>query len=264
MVFPLLFVLNLALIVHRALRSQRTGERLLLVVLSLFLLLSFAMHPWIEKSSHWLSILEKAALASSLTWLALAPLLGWWEKRKERIRTFQLLKNGRGPLFEIISACRMLSEVRQGALIAVEKKDSLEAWAKAGVGIDGRVRREIIFSIFTPPGALHDGGVIIRDGRLAAAGALFPLSKRLDLPTELGTRHRAGLGLSEVTDALVIIVSEETGKISLAVGAKLLYDVKSDRLPELLEASLKNKPFKRRPKAPNSKPPLSSPEPALR
>ena len=262
MIFYFLFVLNLALIVHRVLHSLRTGERLLLAVLFLFLLLSFAMHPWIEKSSVGLSFLEKAAFLLCLVWLAAAPLLGWWENRKEKKWAFRLLKSGRGPLFEIISASRMLSEARQGGLIAMERKGSLVAFVKSGVPVEARVRHETIFSLFTPPGALHDGGMIIQGGRIAAAGVLFPLSKRIDLPTELGTRHRAGLGLSEVTDALVIIVSEETGKISLAVGGTLLYDVKTDRLPELLESSLKNK----NPKLPRKtrKTAFSSPEPALR
>ncbi|MBI4367936.1 MAG: DNA integrity scanning protein DisA nucleotide-binding domain protein, partial [Candidatus Omnitrophica bacterium] len=109
--------------------------------------------------------------------------------------------------------------------------------------------REIIFSVFTPPGALHDGGMVIQGDRVVASGVLFPLSNRSDLPTELGTRHRAALGLSEATDALAIIISEETGKISLADNGSLLYDVKTERLAEMLEKALKNRLVKTTKKA---------------
>lgn len=264
--FYFLFTLTAALLLYRALRTERIGKRTVLFALGLFLILTFAMHPWL-KTSFSLSLLEHAALFITFVWLAGEPVLGWRERRRKEKGAFQLLQNGKGPLYEIISAARMLAESKQGALIAIQRKDSLEDWVVSGIPLDAQVRREIIFSIFTPPGALHDGGMIIQRDRIRAAGVVFPLSKRLDLPTELGTRHRAGLGLSEVTDVVVMIVSEETGKISLAVGSRLLYDVKSDKLPEVLEASLKNKSnkfFKRRPKALRLKSPLPSPEPALR
>lgn len=264
MVFYLLFSLALALLVIRFLRAGNFREKSLFGTFFLFLILTFAMHPWIEKSSGVLRTLQNLTLVSCFFWLATEPFLAWREKRAMRKNIFSLLRAGKGPLFEIVAAARLLSEAKQGGLIAVERKDSLGRLTQSGVPVEARVRRETIFSIFTPPGALHDGGIIIQSHRIAAAGVLFPLSKRMDLPTELGTRHRAGLGLSEATDALVIVISEETGKISLAVDAKLLYDVKFERLAELLEASLKNKPVKHRQKISNSKFPFSSPEPVLR
>lgn len=262
MEFYFLFTLNLALLFFRFLRSKRWGERTLFLALFLFFILTLAMHPWIRSSSHWLPLLENAALGTSLIWLASGPVFAWLEKRRQRKLGFFLLRNGKGHLHEIVLACRMLSEAGEGALIAIERKDSLASWIESGVPLDAKIRRETIFSIFTPPGALHDGGLIIQGERMAAAGVVFPLSKRLDLPTELGTRHRAALGMSEGTDALAIVVSEETGKISLAVGAKLLYDVKSDKLPEFLEAALKNRTLKRQPKT--RLPKTHSTEPALR
>lgn len=261
--FYLLFTFNLAVLLYRFCRSEKWGERTVLAALFLFLLLSLSVHPWLTKVSGLLSILEESALIVSLFWLAGGPVFSWIDKnRRERVN-FRLLRNGKGPFFEILSACRMLSESRQGALIAIERKDCLEKWIRTGVPLDAEIRRETIYSLFTPPGALHDGGLVIRSGRLAGGSVIFPLSKRLDLPTELGTRHRAALGLSEVSDALVMIVSEETGKISFAVGAKLLYDVKSDRLAELLDASLKNKSFRQTRKTSVPKNP-AFPEPALR
>lgn len=260
----LLFIIAFALLAHRLFWPGKRREKFLHLSLIFLLILTLALHPWVEKSYGWLSVLERLALSTLLLWLVSDPWALWIEKRKREKKVFLLLQNGKGPLGEIVTACRMLTERHQGGLIAIERKESLDAWVQSGIPLDAKIRRETICAVFTPPGALHDGGMIIQGDRIAACGVVFPLSKRLDLPTELGTRHRAGLGLSEATDALVMIISEETGKISLAVGAKLLYDVKSERLPELLEASLKNKPFKRREKASNLKSPLPSPVPALR
>lgn len=259
MAFYFLFVPTLALTAFRFLRTDKFRAKALFFLFFLFLILTFAMHPWIENSSRVLGGLQNFSLAATLLWLAVDPVLEWREKRGAKKRAFALLRNGRGPLFELVSACRLLSEARQGGLIALERKELLTHWIGSGVPVGATVRKETVFALFTPPGALHDGGMIIREGRIAAAGVVFPLSRRLDLPTELGTRHRAGLGLSEATDALVMIVSEETGKISLADGGKLLYDVKSERLPELLESALKNRASKRHPQNPNSPLPFSSP-----
>lgn len=264
MTFYALFTLNLGLLLHRFFRSKKWGERTVLVSLFLFLVLVLAMHPWIQKSSGALSLLEKAVLLVNLFWLVGSPFFSWLEKRRREGRIFQMLRNGRGPLWEILSACRLLAEARQGALIAIQRKDSLAKWIEAAVPLEARVRKETIFSIFTPPGALHDGGMIIQGDRIAASGAVFPLSTRQDLPRDLGTRHRAGLGMSEATDALAIIVSEETGKISLADRGTLLYDVKFEKFPELLESSLKNPNRKRRLKKFSSKTSFSALEPVLR
>lgn len=249
--FYLLFILNLGLILWRALRSRKWGERTVLAVLLLFLVLTLSMHPWIAKSSWSLAVLEKTVLWANLFWLAGGPFFFWLEKKRRERMFFQFFRNGRGPFSEIVSACRILSESRQGALVAIQRKDSLARWIVAAVPVGATIRKETIFSIFTPPGALHDGGMIIQGDRIAAAGAVFPLSQRQDLPRDLGTRHRAALGMSEVTDALAIVVSEETGKISFASRGTLLYDVKQDRLAGMIESALKNRrprrPFQRLP-----------------
>lgn len=245
MVFYALFTLNVGLLLHRLLRSKKWGERTVLVSLFGFLLLTLAMHPWIAKSSWILYLLEKSVLGVNLFWLAGSPFFGWLEKKRRAGKLFSLLRNERGPYWEIITACRMLSEAGQGALIAIQRKDSLAKWIDSSVPLEAKVRRETLFSIFTPPGALHDGGVIVSGERILSAGAIFPLSSRSDLPTELGTRHRAALGMSETTDALAIVVSEETGKISFADKGSLLYDVKPERLAEILETTFKKSRPKR-------------------
>ncbi|MBQ6136189.1 MAG: diadenylate cyclase [Kiritimatiellae bacterium] len=113
-----------------------------------------------------------------------------------------------------------MSRGRMGALIAFERGISLRSYEDSGVAMDSRFSRELVRTIFTPPLPLHDGGMIIRDGRIAAAHCVFPVSNNPDLVTS-GMRHRAAVGLSEETDALVVVVSEETGSVSVAHNGRL-------------------------------------------
>jgi len=126
-----------------------------------------------------------------------------------------------GVIPEIVKSVQDLSEKRMGALIVLEKDMGLKNYAETGTPVDARVTTELIGTIFTPPGPLHDGAVIIQNDRVTAAGCILPLSQDERLAGALGTRHRAALGLSEETDALVIVVSEETGAIAYADGGKL-------------------------------------------
>ncbi len=126
-----------------------------------------------------------------------------------------------GVIPEIVKSVQDLSEKRTGALIVLEKDMGLKNYAETGTPVDARVTTELIGTIFTPPGPLHDGAVIIQNDRVTAAGCILPLSQDERLAGALGTRHRAALGLSEETDALVIVVSEETGAIAYADGGKL-------------------------------------------
>lgn len=124
-------------------------------------------------------------------------------------------------LLEICKAVENLSKERFGALIAIEKSDSLSAYVESGDTIDSRITADLIQAIFTPNNPLHDGGLVVQNGRILAAGCLFPLTQNQDLSRIFGTRHRAALGLSEETDAVIIIVSEERGDMSLVYGGKL-------------------------------------------
>lgn len=121
---------------------------------------------------------------------------------------------------EILSqSIMLLSEKRIGALIAIERGISLAGYEEAGIPLQALISRELCISIFTPPQPLHDGGCIIRNGRIAAARCLFPISNQPDF--RFGTRHRAAIGLSEETDAVICVVSEETGGVSVAYNGKL-------------------------------------------
>ncbi len=131
---------------------------------------------------------------------------------------------------ELIKACTELAKARTGALIVIEQNIVLSEYEKTGIAIDGLVTSQLLINIFEHNTPLHDGAVIIRENRVVAATCYLPLSDNLNLSKELGTRHRAGVGISEVSDSLTIIVSEETGKISLAIGGELFRNVDSDSL----------------------------------
>lgn len=127
-------------------------------------------------------------------------------------------------LKEIHKAAESLSRSKIGALIAIEKNDPLTAYTEGGVLVDAQVSADLIQAIFTPNNPLHDGGLVIQHGRIVAAGCLFPLTQNKDLSRLFGTRHRAALGLSEETDAIIIIVSEERQDISLVYRGRLYKD----------------------------------------
>ena len=133
-------------------------------------------------------------------------------------------------------ACEMMSQERVGALIVFARKNRLDEYFKTGTIISGRVTEQLLRNIFVNKAPLHDGAVIIQDGKLAAAGCVLPVSNSTALSKDLGTRHRAGVGISEVSDTLTIIVSEETGSISVASGGVL----KRQLTPETLEKLLCN------------------------
>jgi diadenylate cyclase len=137
---------------------------------------------------------------------------------------------------ELVDALRMLSQQRHGALIALERQTPLKPYVESGVALDGRISHELLCTVFTPNGPLHDGGVIIAGDRLLAAGCLFPLSQSEALSKSVGTRHRAAVGLSEETDAAVLIVSEETGAIAVAVSGQLSRNVTPEAVGAMVRA----------------------------
>ncbi len=137
---------------------------------------------------------------------------------------------------QTVIACEHMSRDRVGALIVFAREARLDDYFKTGTQIDGQVSEQLLRNIFFPKASLHDGAMIVRDGRVAAAGCVLPLSESNRLSADLGTRHRAGVCISEVSDAVVIIVSEETGTISVAVGGML----KRHLAPQTLERLLRN------------------------
>ena len=137
---------------------------------------------------------------------------------------------------QTVLACTEMSRSRTGALIVFEQKIQLDDMVRSGTVLDAAVSSELLKNIFFVKAPMHDGAVIIRHGRLLGAGCMLPLSKNVNLSRDLGMRHRAGIGMSENSDAVVVIVSEETGSISVAIGGML----RRHLMPETLENILRN------------------------
>ena len=145
------------------------------------------------------------------------------------------------PQFDaVVAASKELARRRVGALIAIERSQSLRVYAETGKPLDALISAELLQNIFTPSAPLHDGAVIVQGSRIAAAGTFLPLSSSLALPEHFGTRHRAALGLSEESDAFIIVVSEENGVISAALDGRIHENLKPAELAHLLRANLKS------------------------
>jgi len=142
---------------------------------------------------------------------------------------------------QIANACEDLARNKLGALIAIEKTDSLAEYIQSGEVIDSRICADLIQAIFTPNNPLHDGGLIIAHGRIAAAGCIFPLATNQELNRLFGTRHRAALGVSEETDAVLIVVSEERSDISIIYRKKFYRDLGANQLELKINELLKTK-----------------------
>jgi diadenylate cyclase len=147
------------------------------------------------------------------------------------------LLSGRGGMEamidEVATAATLLARQKHGGLIVIERQTGLQDYADKGVILDAEVTRQLLTNIFYPNAPLHDGAVIIRNERVLAAGTVLPLSENV-LPSQYGTRHRAALGISEYSDALAVVISEERGTISLAANGRLVSNLNADRLKKLL------------------------------
>ena len=139
---------------------------------------------------------------------------------------------------QTVLACTEMSKTRTGALIVFEQEILLDDMIRSGTVLDATVSSELLKNIFFVKAPMHDGAVIIRNGRVQGAGCMLPLSKNVNLSRELGMRHRAGIGMSENSDAVVVIVSEESGSISVAIGGMLKRHLKAETLENILRNEL--------------------------
>ena len=163
-----------------------------------------------------------------------------YQKRNPEKKFFE--KNG--PLDEIVKACVTLASTKTGALMAIRRNNDLLPFIEKSVVIDARIRHELLLTIFMPPTYLHDGGVILSYERIISCSAIFPLTQSVQMKKKMGTRHRAAIGMSEETDALCLVVSEETGTISITDRGKLYYDLKPEELRPAIEQALRFKKIK--------------------
>ena len=170
-------------------------------------------------------------------------------------RQFEQLFSDR-TMNEIIRGCEEMARAKTGALIVIEQNDNLSEYERTGIEVDALVTSQLLINIFEKNTPLHDGAVIVRGDRVTAATCYLPLSDNMRLSKELGTRHRAGVGISEVTDSLTIIVSEETGRISLAYRGSLERGVTEERFRDRMiqfqnKSELKRRPIFRKEKSKN-------------
>jgi diadenylate cyclase len=208
----------------RAIQVLR-GIVILLVIFFVFQLFNFSILDWLMTKLFAISVIAifiifAPEIRQGLARLGQRNLFGTSLRQEE---WDSILK-------EICSVADNLSKQRIGALIAIEKNDPLTAYIESGVIIDGKISADLLETVFTPKSLLHDGGVIIQHGRLAAAGCLFPLNQHQELSRVFGTRHRAALGLSDETDALIIVVSEERQDIALVYRGRMYKDLSMDDL----------------------------------
>jgi diadenylate cyclase len=237
---PVLDILLLAYLIYSTYRllvktqavQLARGAVLLVIVYAIAFFLNLATLSWV------LNLLAPGIV------IALA-IIFQPELRKIFIKLGQggIFRRGRGTrstqLDAILHAAEILAEKRRGALIVFARIVALDEFIEHGTRIDGEVSSALLLSIFEFDTPLHDGAVIVRDDRMAAAGCFLPLSDQRDIKRSFGTRHRAALGISEASDAIVLIISEESGAISLAYDARLYYNlgmpVLRKRLGQLLE-----------------------------
>jgi diadenylate cyclase len=139
---------------------------------------------------------------------------------------------------EIVKASQVMAKTKTGALIVIERNTGLSEYIETGTLIDGKISTELLLNTFIPNTPLHDGAVIVRGDKLVAAGCFLPLTDSRDLDKKLGTRHRAAIGVTEQSDAVAVVVSEETGQVSLAVDGVLTQDLSEVALRDLLDTLL--------------------------
>ena len=177
-----------------------------------------------------------------------------------------LMHVGRNPFFggmssneesavieELVKASIALGGRKIGALIAIERENGINDILESGTVIDARVSCELIRAIFMPSSPIHDGALVVQQGRLVTAGCFLPLSRGLDLTKDMGTRHRAAVGLTELSDAVAIVVSEETGNVSVAVNGGMTRNLDADSLKKVLGRLLEPRKTKNKKKTPQKK-----------
>lgn len=237
--FYLLVASTLATLIFRIGKASSFRERAPFYLL-FFLYFGLFAYPFLwADAPRWFHTLNVALFLGGQLWLLAEPVVDAFQNRRQSSAGIRGLKKESGGLYEVVVATRLLSQAKLGALLVIERRQPLKNWCDKGVRVDAKLTREIIFSVFTPPGTLHDGAAVIQKERLASCGVIVPLTQANHFPKELGTRHRAAVGFSEVTDALCLVVSEESGSVSIADRGSLYYDIPFEKLPQLLERALR-------------------------
>lgn len=226
------FIIYILLLFIRGTRTVQVLKGMII------LLLIFFITQWLNLSSiNW--ILTKIVAISVIAFIIIfQPEL---RRGLARLGQFGFTLGEKEILDDIAKSAIYLSNRKIGGIIALEREIGLRPYVESGVTIDSGVTSELINTIFTPGTPLHDGGIVVRGDQIVAASCLFPLTRDPHVSKLVGTRHRAAIGLTEETDAVCVVVSEETGAISIAANGKLTRDLSRDTLPKVLENIFKPK-----------------------
>ncbi len=236
----LLDIAIVSYLIYKLLQLIRGSRAFQMVVGTLVLVLFFFASQWAELSAvNW--VLQK-----SLAYVGVAVIVLYQQELRKGLAAI-----GQAPLFrflnpsassstldEIAFTVRSLAQRRMGALIVLERNVGLRGYVEGGILLDAVVNYDLLLSIFNPKSPLHDGAVIVQGDRIAAAACFLPISINPQLSKELGTRHRAAIGITEDTDALAVVVSEETGKVSLVEDGAILFDLDRESLPSRLKEAM--------------------------
>jgi len=236
---PMVEILILTVVIYYAIRFVRGTRGAPVVTGFLFLLVAFVLVTLILQLKVLKTLLGafSAFLVSSVVVL-FQPELRWMLAELGHLPMFATAHEQRENIEVIVQTAERLADVRIGALIAIERSIQLAEAVESGIPVDCEATPEMLETIFFPNNAIHDGGVIIKGDRIAYAACIFPLTQRQDLGTYIGTRHRAAIGLSEETDAVVVVISEETGSISYAHKGALVRPVTAEQLRAFLSSQL--------------------------
>jgi diadenylate cyclase len=238
-------ILIVAVLIYQFLLMIR-GRRAMHVLLGLCILgIAYALAIWAQLA------LLSTILATLAPYTAIA-LIVMFQAELRRM----LARIGRRPFLgvsqlehreltqEILLAVGQFAQRKTGALIVFERKIGLRTFVESGVNLDAAISRDLLLAIFQPGGALHDGAVIVQGDRISAAACFLPLSTNPLLATDLGTRHRAALGITEESDCVAVVVSEETGRISVAAFGEVELDTSLERVEQLLSGRLERRDFR--------------------
>src|SRR5258706_2204404 len=236
---PVVEIMILTVAIYYVLSFVRgtRGFSIMIGFLSILLVMAFVTSFFELAVLHWL-------LGTFSTFVAVAVLVIFQPELRRilaqlgNLPIFQTSHEQRENIEVIIETVERVSDVRIGGLIVIEQSLQLQESVESGVPVDCVATPEILETIFFPNHAIHDGGVIIKGDRIAFAACIFPLTRRQDLNKTLGTRHRAAIGLSEETDAIIVVVSEETGAISYAYKGELVRGITSEELRSFLSSML--------------------------
>jgi len=239
----LLLVFLFFYFLYKALRTRALGYRLFLVVL--FFLATY-IFSYVFQLTVFLSLLDYI-----IFWSFGALIIVYNQEIKHsldyfftptKVNSFFENKQEKQEIINILcNTAEFLSKRRVGALMTIEREDSLNIYIEKAIDIKATVTQELLTTLFTPGTACHDGAVIIRKNKIMCAGAYFPSTDKYDVPKSLGTRHRAAIGISERSDALTIVVSEETGNISVTIDGIINLHLTIEKVEEILDRYLTNK-----------------------